>query len=40
MRERIYWNRGWEFTTEYKEELLSKEFVGETAMVTLPHTVA
>ncbi len=39
MRERIYWNRGWEFTTEYKEELLSKEFVGETAMVTLPHTV-
>ena len=40
MRERIYWNRDWEFTTEYTEELLSKEFVGDTATVTLPHTVA
>lgn len=40
MRERIYWNRGWEFTAEYSEELLQKEFTGETVAVTLPHTVA
>ncbi len=39
MRERIYWNRDWEFTTEYKEELLEREFTGELAQVTLPHTV-
>ena len=39
MRERIYWNRDWEFTTEFKEELLTKEFAGETVTVTLPHTV-
>lgn len=40
MRERIYWNRNWEFTPEFKEELLTKEFTGETVAVTLPHTVA
>ncbi len=40
MRERIYWNRDWEFTTEYTEELLTKKFTGETVQVTLPHTVA
>ncbi len=40
MRERIYWNRDWEFTTEFKEELLSRDFVGEAVQVTLPHTVA
>ena len=33
MRERIYWNRSWEFTTEYKEELLLKEFAGEITML-------
>ena len=26
MRERIYWNRDWKFTTEYSEEILKKEF--------------
>ena len=39
MRERIYWNRDWEFTTEYKEELLEKDYTGDTVTVTLPHTV-
>lgn len=39
MRERIYWNRDWEFTAEYKEELLEKESVAETKPVVLPHTV-
>ena len=40
MRERIYWNRDWQFTTEYCDELLEKEFTGEVQTVTLPHTVA
>ena len=40
MRERIYWNRDWQFTTEYSEEILKKEFEGELQSVTLPHTVA
>ena len=40
MRERIYWNRDWKFTTVYTEELLEKEFVGELQNVTLPHTAA
>jgi beta-galactosidase len=40
MRERIYWNRDWQFTTEYSEELLEKEFTGGLHSVTLPHTVA
>lgn len=40
MRERIYLNRDWQFTKEYTEELLTKEFSGETVLVTLPHTVA
>jgi len=40
MRERIYWNRDWKFTTEYREEILKKEFEGELQSVTLPHTVA
>ena len=31
MRERIYWNRDWEFTTEFKEELLEKNFTGVPA---------
>ena len=39
MRERIYLNRDWEFTTEFSEELLEKGFTGETTKVTLPHTV-
>jgi len=39
MRERIYWNRDWEFTTEFTEALLEKEFTGELVKVTLPHTV-
>ncbi len=39
MRERIYWNRNWEFTQEYTEELLEQEFAGETVTVVLPHTV-
>ena len=39
MRERIYWNRDWQFTTAYTEELLEKEFVGELQSVILPHTV-
>ena len=40
MRERIYWNRNWEFTGEYSEAFLQKEFQGETKVVELPHTVA
>lgn len=40
MRKRIYWNRDWQFTTAYCEELLEKGFVGELQKVTLPHTVA
>ena len=40
MRERIYWNRDWKFTTEYSEEILKKEFEGELQSVALPHTVA
>ena len=40
MRERIYWNRDWEFTKKFTEELLAKEFAGDTVKVTLPHTVA
>ena len=39
MRERIYLNRDWEFTTEFTEDFLSKDFAGETTTVTLPHTV-
>ena len=40
MRKRIYLNRDWEFTTKFTEELLTKDFAGETVTVTLPHTVA
>ena len=40
MRERIYWNRDWKFTTEYSKEILKKEFEGELQSVALPHTVA
>ena len=40
MRERVYWNRGWQFTTQYTAELMAKEFAGETVEVSLPHTVA
>ena len=39
MRERIYWNRNWEFTQEYTEELLEQDYAGETVTVALPHTV-
>jgi len=39
MRERIYLNRDWEFTTEFTEDLFAKDYAGETAKVTLPHTV-
>ena len=40
MRERIYWNKGWMFATQFSEELLTKDFSGEVTEVTLPHTVA
>ena len=40
MRERVYWNRNWEFTKEYSEEFLQKEYQGEYTEVDLPHTVA
>ena len=40
MRERIYWNRDWKFTTKYCEELLEKDYNGELDCVCLPHTVA
>ena len=39
MRKRIYWNRDWEFTTEFSEDMFEKSFAGETVKVTLPHTV-
>ena len=39
MRERIYWNRDWEFTTEFTENLLVKDYAGKVVEVTLPHTV-
>ena len=39
MRERIFWNRDWEFTTGFTEELFAKDFAGELTKVTLPHTV-
>ena len=39
MWERIYWNRNWDFTAEYTEELHKKNFSGETVTVTVPHTV-
>ena len=40
MRERIYWNRDWEFTPEFTEELLKNEYAGKLEAVILPHTVA
>ncbi|MBQ8634265.1 MAG: glycoside hydrolase family 2 protein [Lachnospiraceae bacterium] len=40
MRERIYWNRDWKFTTNYCEELSEKDYNGELECVCLPHTVA
>lgn len=40
MRERIYWNRDWKFTTNYCEELSEKDYNGEMECVCLPHTVA
>ena len=40
MRERIYWNRDWKFTTKYCEELSEKDYNGELECVCLPHTVA
>ena len=40
MRERIYWNRGWQFTSNYSDELRNREFSGELQNITLPHTVA
>lgn len=39
MRKRIYWNRDWEFTTEFSKDMFEKSFAGETVKVTLPHTV-
>ena len=39
MRERIYWNKNWEFTREYTDELLKQDYAGETVTVALPHTV-
>ena len=39
MRERIYFNRDWQFREEYTEELLNVEYTGECERVSLPHTV-
>lgn len=39
MRERIYFNKDWQFKEEYTEELLRAEYTGEYERVSLPHTV-
>ena len=38
MRERIYWNRDWKFTTVYTEELLEKELGLPVVMEDERHT--
>ncbi len=40
MRERQFINRDWQFTKEYTEEWLNRDYTGEYTTVEVPHSVA